>query len=68
MTVRPTVRCTRYRPIDSDGLVSSGSLQIGWLARSPGLLVARKLLLSKLLDVEFSIRGILRGFGLKREW
>ena len=26
------------------------------------LLVARKLLLSKLLDVEFSIRGILRGF------
>ena len=29
------------------------------------LLVARKLLLSKLLDVEFSIRGILRGFGLK---
>ena len=29
------------------------------------LLVARELLLSKLLDVEFSIRGILRGFGLK---
>ena len=29
------------------------------------LLVARKLLLSKLLDVELSIRGILRGFGLK---
>jgi len=29
------------------------------------LLVARKLLLGKLLDVEFSIRGILRGFGLK---
>ena len=27
------------------------------------LLVARKLLLGKLLDVEFSIRGILRGFG-----
>lgn len=29
------------------------------------LLVARKLLLGKLLDVEFCIRGILRGFGLK---
>ena len=29
------------------------------------LLVARKLLLGKLLDVEFSIRGILRGFRLK---
>jgi transposase len=29
------------------------------------LLVGRKLLQSKLRDVEFSIRGILRGFGLK---
>jgi transposase len=29
------------------------------------LLVGRKLLQSKLLDLEFSIRGILRGFGLK---
>ena len=29
------------------------------------LLAGRKLLQSKLLDVEFSIRGILRGFGLK---
>lgn len=29
------------------------------------LLAARKLLLGKLLDVELSIRGILRGFGLK---
>ena len=29
------------------------------------LLVGRKLLLGKLLDVEFSIRGILRGFGLE---
>ena len=29
------------------------------------LLVARKLLQGKLLDVELSIRGILRGFGLK---
>jgi transposase len=30
-----------------------------------GLLVARKQLLGRLLDVELSIRGILRGFGLK---
>jgi transposase len=29
------------------------------------LLVGRKLLQGKLRDVEFSIRGILRGFGLK---
>ena len=29
------------------------------------MLVARKQLQGKLLDVEFSIRGILRGFGLK---
>jgi len=29
------------------------------------LLVARKQLLGRLLDVELSIRGILRGFGLK---
>jgi transposase len=50
-------------------------LRMGWYrsvhCKSPGsrevraLLVARKLLLGKLLDVEFSIRGILRGFGLK---
>ncbi len=50
-------------------------LRMGWFrpvhAKSPGaqeiraLLVARKLLQAKLLDIEFSIRGILRGFGLK---
>jgi transposase len=50
-------------------------LRMGWFrpmhAKSPGsqevraLLVGRKLLQTKLLDVEFSIRGILRGFGLK---
>jgi transposase len=48
---------------------------MGWFrpvhAKSPGaqeiraLLVARKLLQAKLLDIEFGIRGILRGFGLK---
>jgi transposase len=50
-------------------------LRMGWYrpvhAKSVGsqevraLLVGRKLLQAKLLDVELSIRGILRGFGLK---
>ncbi len=50
-------------------------LRMGWFrpvhAKSVGsrdvraLLTARKLLQSKLIDVELSIRGILRGFGLK---
>jgi transposase len=50
-------------------------LRMGWFrpvhAKSPGsqelraILVARKLLLNKLVDVEVSLRGILRGFGLK---
>ncbi|HYH20364.1 MAG TPA: IS110 family transposase, partial [Azospirillum sp.] len=50
-------------------------LRMGWYrpvhCKSPpaqdvrALLVGRKLLLSKLHDVELSIRGILRGFGLK---
>src|SRR5258708_29926767 len=50
-------------------------LRMGWFravhAKSPAaqevraLLVASRLLQTKLLDVEFSIRGILRGFGLK---
>ena len=50
-------------------------LRMGWFqpvhAKSPGsqelraLLVARKLLQHKLRDIELSIRGILRGFGLK---
>jgi transposase len=50
-------------------------LRMGWFrpvhAKSPAaqeiraLLAARKLLQAKLLDVELSIRGLLRGFGLK---
>jgi transposase len=50
-------------------------LRMGWYRRvhvkSPGaqevraLLVARKLLQTKAIDVELSIRGLLRGFGLK---
>jgi transposase len=45
-----------YRPVHAK---SAGSQE----ARA--LLVGRKLLQAKLLDVELSIRGILRGFGLK---
>ena len=50
-------------------------LRMGWFrpvhCKSPGsqevraVLVARKLLLGKLCDVELSLRGVLRGFGLK---
>jgi transposase len=50
-------------------------MRMGWFravhAKSVGsrevraLLVARKQLLSKLMDLEASMRGILRGFGLK---
>jgi transposase len=50
-------------------------IRMGWFrpvhAKSMGsqevraLLVARKQLLGQLIDVELSIRGILRGFGLK---
>ena len=50
-------------------------IRMGWFrpvhAKSVGsqetraLLVARKLLLGKLRDVELSLRGVLRGFGLK---
>ena len=42
-----------------------------WLCKSPptqevrALLVGRKLLQGKLVDVELGIRGIVRGFGLK---
>src|SRR5215468_8432162 len=49
----------------ADGMVPAGARQIDWIAGNPALLVARKQLLGKLLDVELSIRGILRGFGLK---
>ena len=45
-----------YRPVHCK---SAGSQEMR------ALLVARKLLLGKLLDLELSIRGILRGFGLK---
>jgi transposase len=50
------IRMGWFRPVHCK---SSGSQEVR------ALLVARKQLLGKLLDVEFSIRGILRGFGLK---
>jgi len=59
------------------GLIAAGfeAVRMGWFrpvhAKSVGsqevraLLVARKLLQHKLIDIEMSVRGILRGFGLK---
>ena len=65
-----TVRTDRK---DARGLAQL--IRMGWFrsvhAKSIGsqevraLLVARKQLLGRLIDVELSIRGILRGFGLK---
>ncbi len=62
-------------PIRKDARGIAQLLRMGWYrpvhCKSPpapetrALLVGRKLLQSKLLDVELSIRGILRGFGLK---
>ena len=40
-------------------------MQIDACARDPTLLTARKLVQAKLHDIEISLRGILRGFGLK---
>ena len=46
-------------------MVPAGARQVAGAQEIRALLVARKLLQTKLLDVELSIRGILRGFGLK---
>src|SRR4051794_30272693 len=45
-----------YRPVHSKSLAAQ---------EIRALLAGRKMLLGKLLDLELSIRGILRGFGLK---
>ena len=50
------IRMGWFRPVHAKSI---GSQEIR------ALLVARKQLLGRLLDVELSIRGILRGFGLK---
>ena len=62
-------------PIRKDARGIAQLLRMGWYRPVHGkavpaqeiraLLVGRKLLLSKLLDRELSIRGLLRGFGLK---
>src|SRR5262249_59983466 len=57
--------CVWACPAAADGMVPAGARQIDWIAGFRALLVARKQLLGRLLDVELSIRGILRGFGLK---
>jgi len=46
-------------------MVPAGACQVTRFARARALLVARKQLQHKLIDIELSIRGILRGFGLK---
>ena len=50
---------------DAHGLVPAGPCQVARGTGDAGLLTTRKLLVAKLRDVESSIRGILRGFGLK---
>lgn len=52
----PLIRMVWFRPAHAK---SMGSQEVR------ALLVARKQLLGRLIDVELSIRGILRGFGLK---
>ena len=43
----------------------AGALQVDGGAEMRASLTARKLVQSKLLDVQMSLRGLLRGFGLK---
>src|SRR5262249_54025009 len=58
-------RCPRDRTINPDGVVSSRSRQVPNLPGGAGAVSARKQLQGKLVDMEVSIRWILRGFGLK---
>ena len=46
-------------------MVPAGALQVDWAQEMRAVLTARKLVQSKLFDIENSVRGILRGFGLK---
>lgn len=73
--VKAALSAMRVKTDRKDARGLAQLLRMGWFqpvhAKSIGsqemraLLVARKQLLRKLLDVELSIRGILRGFGLK---
>ena len=65
MTVRPTARMRAASHSFCAWLVRPVHCKSLDAREVRALLVARKLLLGKLLDVEFSIRGILRGFRLK---
>ena len=59
-------RCARACPTDPDGLVPPGAHAKSRRSQEVrALLVSRKQLLGRLIDVELSIRGILRGFGLR---
>ena len=59
-------RRARHRATDAARLVSAGALQVACARRRlRAVLTARKLVQSKLHDIEMSLRGILRGFGLK---
>ena len=57
--------CAWHRSTDAARLVPLGALQIATGAEVRALLGARKLLQTKNHDVEMSLRGVLRGFGLK---
>src|SRR5215472_12929002 len=58
-------RRARDRPADAAGLVPPGALQVDRRAGDARAVTARKLVQVKLHDVEMSLHGILRGFGLK---
>ena len=57
--------CARACPADPDGLVPSGARQIDGLAGGASTVGCAQAASRALIDVELSIRGILRGFGLK---
>ena len=58
-------RCTRDRPAAADGWYRPVHAKSVPCKDSRALLVGRKLLQGKLLDVELNIRQTLRGYGLK---
>src|SRR5450756_1836104 len=58
-------RRAQDRATDAARLVPGGTLQVDHGPGDPRDADGRKLVQSKLLDLENSLRGILRGFGLK---
>src|SRR3712207_4459775 len=55
----------RHRPVAAHGLVPPGSPQVAAGPGSAGTDHARKQLQAEMRDSELSLRGLLRGFGLK---